>query len=176
MAQEIINMKKLFIVFALIISIFSQNVFCQSSEEPVPYGDKEVPEWLKQVRRTEIISLGSMPFVTIGVTLAYSFYNLATHDFDGAYFVNPFTKEGSYTKDEQIGIIVTSSLISLGIGLTNLTINLIRDGINKNKNTETLQSNIKISTINNEINIYPIPQKYKREKEYLFGNLESAVF
>ncbi|MBQ0003617.1 MAG: hypothetical protein KBT21_08775 [Treponema sp.] len=169
-------MKKIFLILTLIFSIFSQNIFCQSSEEPVPYGDKEIPSWLKHVRRTEIITLGSMPFVTIGVTLGYSFYNLATHNFDGSYFVNPFTKEGSYSKDEQIGIIVTASMISLGIGVTNLAINLIRDGINKNKKTENLQSNIKITTINNEINIYPIPQKYKREKEYLFGNIESAVF
>lgn len=169
-------MKKLFLILTVIFSLFSQNLFAQSSEEPVPYGDNEFPVWAENIRRTEIITFGSMPFVTIGVTLIYSFYNFASHDFNGAYFINPFTKDTSMTKDEQIGIIVAASCVSLGIGLTNLAINLIRDSINKKKSQETLQSNIKITTINNEINITPIPQKYKREKEYIFGNIESAVF
>ena len=67
--------------------------------------------WLKDARDTEIIILGSLPFVTLGVTLGYSFVNFVQHDFNSAYFVNPFTKEGSFTQEEQIGIIVTSSLI-----------------------------------------------------------------
>lgn len=169
-------MKKFLLIFTFIFSIFSQNIFAEASDAPIPYGDNEFPSWVENFRRTEIITFGSMPFVTIGVTLVYSFYNLATHDFNGAYFINPFTKENSLTRDEQIGIIVASSLVSLGIGLTNLTINLIKENIAKKRNLQTLQPNITITTINTEINIIPIPQKYKRNKEYIFGNIESAVF
>lgn len=169
-------MKKLLLILTVIFSLFSQNLFAQSSEEPVPYGDNEFPAWAEHIRRTEILTFGSMPFVTIGVTLVYSFYNLATHDFNGAYFINPFTKENSLTRDEQVGIIVASSLVSLGIGLTNLTINLIKENVAKKRNLQTLQPNITITTINTEINIVPIPQKYKRDKEYIFGNIESAIY
>ena len=172
-------------IFTLVILIFlSADFFAQtnstvsnSAAESSMQNEKSgMPLWLKDVRDTEIIMLGSLPFVTLGVTLGYSFVNFVQHDFNSAYFVNPFTKEGSFTQEEQIGIIVTSSLICAGIGLTNLTINLIKRGIEKKNNRQFLQDNIKITVIENEMSIMPVPQKYRREKKYLYGNMESAVF
>ncbi|MCR5613927.1 hypothetical protein [Treponema sp.] len=169
-------MKKLFAVLFISISMLS-TIYAQStSTEPVPYKEDEFPQWLRDVRDTEIIILGSMPFVTLGVTLTYSFINLAQHNFDGAYFINPFTKEGSFSQEQQIGIIVTSSIICVGIGITNLTINLIKRGIEKKRSAQILGPNINITTIDNTLNVAPLPSKYNREKKYLYGNIESAVF
>lgn len=171
-------MKKTFISIFLLALIFSTSIYSNTNNNttPQPYSPKEIPQWVKDFRDTEIITLGSLPFVTLGVTLTYSLISLVSHNFDSRYFVNPFTKNGSYSTDEQIGIIVTSSLICVGIGLTNLTINLIRRGIDKKRNHQDLQSNVKITVIESELNIPAIPDKYTRKKEYLYGNMENAVF
>lgn len=171
-------MKK-FLPFILILVSFSQFCFAQSSsesEEPVPYDEKEIPYWVEQARRTEIITLGSLPFVTIGVSLGYSIYNCAQHNWDGSYFANPFTKGANATQQDQINILVASSLVAVGIGVTNLTINLIKHHKEKKDSQQILQENVKITTIENELNIVPVPEKYNREKEYLYGSVESAVF
>ena len=153
---------------------FAQN--SQNSDEPVPYNTEEIPYWVEQARRTEIITLGSLPFVTIGVSLGYSIYNCAVHDWDGSYFANPFTKGANATQQDQINIIVASSIVAAGIGLTNLAINLVKHSKEKKDSQLILQDNVKITTIESELNIVPVPEKYNRKKEYLYGSVESAVF
>ena len=153
---------------------FAQN--SQNSDEPVPYNTEEIPYWVEQARRTEIITLGSLPFVTIGVSLGYSIYNCAVHDWDGSYFANPFTKGANATQQDQINIIVASSIVAAGIGLTNLAINLVKHSKEKKDSQLILQENVKITTIESELNIVPVPEKYNRKKEYLYGSVESAVF
>ena len=148
----------------------------QNSDEPVPYNTEEIPYWVEQARRTEIITLGSLPFVTIGVSLGYSIYNCAVHDWDGSYFANPFTKGANATQQDQINIIVASSIVAAGIGLTNLAINLVKHSKEKKDSQLILQENVKITTIESELNIVPVPEKYNRKKEYLYGSVESAVF
>ena len=153
---------------------FAQN--SQNSDEPVPYNTEEIPYWVEQGRRTEIITLGSLPFVTIGVSLGYSIYNCAVHDWDGSYFANPFTKGANASQQDQINIIVASSIVAAGIGLTNLAINLVKHSKEKKDSQLILQDNVKITTIESELNIVPVPEKYNRKKEYLYGSVESAVF
>ena len=34
----------------------------------------ETPSWLKNLRRSEIVTLGSLPFTTLSTTFAYSLY------------------------------------------------------------------------------------------------------
>ena len=148
----------------------------QNSDEPVPYNTEEIPYWVEQARRTEIITLGSLPFVTIGVSLGYSIYSCAVHDWDGSYFANPFTKGANATQQDQINIIVASSIVAAGIGLTNLAINLVKHSKEKKDSQLILQENVKITTIESELNIVPVPEKYNRKKEYLYGSVESAVF
>lgn len=166
------------IVFFFITLIFGATSIFADNENtlPQPYSKDEIPQWVKDVRNTEIITLGAFPFVTLGVTLSYSLINLAKHNFDSAYFVNPFTSKSSYTKDEQIGILVTSSFICLGIGVTNLTINLIKRNAEKKRNYQVLDKNIQIIEIDNELNITPIPKKYLREKKFIYGTIQDAVF
>lgn len=171
-------MKTARIIFFTALIFFSAGLYAETKNDGAHLSQKSaaIPQWLKDVRNTEIITLGSLPFVTIGVTIGYSLVNVAQHNFNSAYFVNPFTKDGSFSKNEQMGIIITSSCICLGIGLTNLTINLIKRGIKKKRSRATLQENVRITEIENAAVIPAVPEKYRREKKYLYGNIESAVF
>ncbi len=83
---------------------------------PEPYHENEFPQGLKDLRRFTIITLGAMPFVTIDTMLTYSTIRWAQHDFDGAYSPNIFDTS-SYSTEEQIGLLLTSLGICMGIGL-----------------------------------------------------------
>ena len=121
-------MKKHFAIFLLpIFFLLSfQNLFCQSeSHEAEPYDTKELPQAIKDFRRFEIITLGSVPFVMLDATLVYSGIRYAQNNFDSAYKPNIFDSS-SYTTDEQIKILLTSVGISIGIGTTDFIVNLVK--------------------------------------------------
>ena len=118
----------------------SSPVFSETAE---PYEKDEFPGILHDIRRAEIITLGSMPFITFSASLGYSFGKYASHNFDSSYFVNPFasTDGNSFSTDEQIGILLTSLGISAGIGLTDFIVHTVKRNnrlrrLKKQKNTE----------------------------------------
>lgn len=94
-----------------------------------PYTKDEFPGWLQDMRRAEIVSLGSLPFVTLGVTLGYSLFRYFSHDMNPDYFPNPFAKSSSaarLTTDEQLGILFTSLGVAAVVGITDFTISSIQ--------------------------------------------------
>ena len=119
------NLNKVFFSFLIIISFLSANLFCETAE---PYKDDEFPQVFKDLRRAEIITLGSMPFITFTVSLGWSFGRVVQNGGDFGYFVNPFSKSttSNFTTDEQVGIILTSLGISAGIGLTDFIYHIIK--------------------------------------------------
>ncbi len=145
-------------------------------DEAVPYGKDEFPQWLKDVRRTEIIALGSWPFTTLLVTLGYSFQNYAAHDFSSSYFPNPFSKSDGAFDSEQIGtIILTSSLVSCAIAITDLTVNLIKRH-SKHKNNSEIDGNVTVTASSSDEKIFAPFDFQNRNSSCLIGNMESAVF
>lgn len=110
-----------------LISFLPATAPCEESAAPEPYQEDEFPAAMNDLRRAEIITLGAVPFVTLNVTIAYSLGNCAFHGFDTDYLNNPFAKSSSsYTTGEQVGILLTSLGISLGIGLTDFIVRLVR--------------------------------------------------
>jgi hypothetical protein len=88
-----------------------------------PYTREEFPQWARDLRRTEIVTLGSLPFVTLSVTLGYGIIRWA----GGGAFPNPFAKSAdNLTSDEQLEVLLISLGTSVALGLADLTINLIR--------------------------------------------------
>ncbi len=129
-------MKKRFastvLIFSLIFNCVNP-VFAQdNSHTPKPYEKDELPQSIKDIRRFEIITLGSLPFVTLDTSLAYSTVRYAKNDFDPAYKPDIFSKT-NYTQDEQLGIILTSVGISVGIGITDLVIQIIKRSSKKKR-------------------------------------------
>ena len=116
----------------MILAFLSPAYGADSSATPEPYHENEFPQFLKDVRRFEIVTLGALPFVSIQTTLAYSTCQYFNHDFESSYFPNPFAAS-SYSQDEQVGLLLTSLGICAGIGLTDLIIQLVKRNRNKKR-------------------------------------------
>ena len=98
------------LIFSLIL-LSAQTMWAENTS-PEPYTENEFPQGLKDLRRFEIISLGSMPFVTFNTSLVYSGIRYARHDFNSAYAPNLFATS-SYSAEEQREMILTSLGISI---------------------------------------------------------------
>ncbi len=143
--------------------------------DAVPYNSTETPQWLKDIRRGEIITLGSWPFTVLLVSFGYSIQQAASHNWNTSYIKNPFSSNGDdYSFSTATGIILTSLGISVGIGLTDFIVNSVHRGRAKKNNNAMQLRNITIMPLVSEQERLFIPMGEK--KEYIFGNLESAVF
>ena len=93
----------------LAVLIFSSNfAFAEKTSE------QTVPQWAKDLRRTEIITFGSLPFVTLWTTVGYG---LAVH----GTFHNPLNKSTTrYTQTEQKQIFAISAAAALALDLQTL--------------------------------------------------------
>ena len=119
------------VLFSILFNALSP-VFAADTT-PAPYEEDEFPTFLQDLRRFEIISLGAMPFVTLDTSLAYSSVRWARNDFASEYTPS-LANSSSFDTEEQIGIILTSLGISVGIGVTDYVIRLIkRTSINKKR-------------------------------------------
>ena len=114
MKRFFLSIISIFLLFAIV----PQNLFAADSSS-TNYDDINFPQWVRDLRRTEIITFGSLPFVTLWMTVAYSVYEYGE-------FRNPFDKNtDSFTEDDQWKIIKYSAATCVALGLTDLTINLI---------------------------------------------------
>lgn len=98
-------------------------LYAEDSVTPLPYSQDEFPQWTKDLRRGEIITLGSLPFSTLLVSIAYGTYLYTTGQVTS--FPSPFGYSG-YTEDQQLKIFGISCAVSAGVGLTDWTVNFIK--------------------------------------------------
>jgi hypothetical protein len=160
-------MKKKLISKILIFTLLLNTALPVFAEDTTPkaYDEDEFPQTLKDLRRFEIITLGSLPFVTLDATLAYSTYRYAAHGFDSAYQPDIFSSS-SFTQEEQTGIILTSIGISVGIGLTDLIVQLIKRSP-KRKKTQINYDDIAVIPISEDPDAVELPLPGKNETESL---------
>lgn len=144
---------KVIFSFMLIVFITQKSFSADTADHtPTPYSDTEFATWQHDLHRAEIITLGALPFVTLDVTLAYSLGGWAFSGFDNSQFVNPFAKtsdEASFTEGEQIGIILVSLGICLGIGITDFIVHQVKRASLKKKLRTQRAGNIRIEKIQN---------------------------
>lgn len=96
-----------------------------SEDTSSSYDDVEFPQWSKDLRRTEIITLGSVPFVTLWTTLGYSMSVYGE-------FRNPLsTNTDDFTESDKKKIIALSGGICVGLGLVDLIITLVKRSSSK---------------------------------------------
>ena len=148
------------IALLIIFFSFAQNVFAQSKTAE-PYSKDEFPSVLHDLRRAEIITLGSMPFITLNTSLMYSFGKFAAHGFDASYFTNPFSTasdSSSYTQDEQVGIILTSIGVSLCIGITDFIVHSVKNSRLRKKAMQQKNKNITITPVSEDPDAVLLPQ------------------
>ena len=131
-----------------------------------PYTKDEFPGWLQDLRRAEIVSLGSLPFVTMGVTLGYSLYRYFSHGMDSDYFPNPFAKSSSaarLTTDEQLGILFTSLGVAAVVGVTDFTISSIQRHQRKKVEIQQNSEGIEIIPLDDGVEALPLEEVQVQE-------------
>jgi hypothetical protein len=149
--------KRIFAAFIIFLFFAVENCFCQTNTSPEPYSDDEFPQFMLDLRRFEIITLGSMPFITLNSSIVYNGYKFATGKSDT---FNPLAT-ADYSQDEMENIIITSLCISAGIGLTDYIVNLVkRSRINRRLRQQ--DSNISIEEDPDAVRI-PLPSKESSE-------------
>lgn len=152
-------MKNKFLVLFILLSAFI-NINLFSQNQPKPYDNQEFPQYANDIRRFEIISFGSLPFVMLDSVLIYSTIKWGLNNFHGG-FPNPFTAKNSFSTQEMTGIILTSIGISLCIAITDLIINQV-----KRKKTQQFQQK-QILVLPEELNppvIKEVPEIKEREE------------
>lgn len=120
------KLKKLFIGALIIFSLSQAGLFSQSNQtkntEPKPYSEDEFIQPLEDLRRFEIITLGSMPFITLNTAIVFNGINYATGK---SSKFNPLAT-ADYKPDEMKTVILTSLCISAGIGITDFVIRVVK--------------------------------------------------
>ena len=158
-------MKKKLIAKILIFSLLLNCCLPAFTEDntPKPYDQDELPQTLKDIRRFEIITIGALPFVTLDTTLAYSTYRYAKNDFDPDYKPDIFSPS-SFSQEEQKGIILTSVGICVGIGLTDLIVQIVKRS-SKKKKAQINYDDIAVIPISEDEDAQVIPLPEEKETE-----------
>jgi hypothetical protein len=108
-----------------IFALFAGPVFAADPVVIEPFTKDEFPTWAKDLRRAEIISLGSLPFVTLTVNLVYSLSLWASTGFT-SNFPNLFarTTDDAMKEEDQLNILYISLGVSVVLGLVDLFVNI----------------------------------------------------
>ena len=146
-----------FFLFCLCNGLFGQTSSSQDTS-PAPSEEDEIPQGLKDLRRFEIITLGSMPFVTLDAAIVYNGYKYASGKSEK---FNPLAT-ASYSPDEMKRIIITSLCVSAGIGLSDYIIRIIKRKSSQKKEKEE-NSAISIEE-NPEATRIPLPKEKSGEE------------
>jgi len=121
--------KKIFFVLSIVFMCFSlsANEIDMTGIEVESYDSVNFSPFLKDMRRSEIITLGSYPFTTMAVGAGYSIYKYFSNGMDSKYTPNPFIKTSSanLTDAETKGLILGAAGLSLGIGIIDFFLNQI---------------------------------------------------
>ncbi|MDF1569738.1 MAG: hypothetical protein RQ801_03525 [Spirochaetaceae bacterium] len=90
---------------------------------PEDYNQEEFSDWMKDLRRYEIVTIGSFPITFFAASLLYDFSFYAANDFDPAY-----TMGSQRDKDDIAVIISTAAAASLLIATVDIFIHIGRRG------------------------------------------------
>lgn len=145
------------IIFSSLFFLLTICAYCEN--DPKPYTSQEFSQTSKDIRRFEIITLGSMPFITFDTILIYSTIQWGKTGFEGS-FPNPFTAKNNLSNQEMTGILLTSMGISLTIAVVDLIINRVK------------RSRIEASQ---QKNILILPEELNPQNEVLETKLDEAL-
>jgi len=130
-------------VFIIFVFMFISLVygFAQSRDKevtPSPYEKNEFPPWMHDLRRGEIILIGSFP---LSMFFSYEFYDLYryfSNNLDSSYRPWPFRTYDAvpYNSTEKIGIVLSALSVSFIVAVTDYLIGRIFKKKNRPENNE----------------------------------------
>ena len=120
--------KKLAIIL-LLVAIAGGRVAAQSDideesspgETYAPYSPEEFPQWLHQLRRAEIVLVGSFPITMLFTTLSYEGFRLVRSLFAQSNVVGTMAIEfGNFTANEKTGLLLGGVVLSVAVSVVDL--------------------------------------------------------
>lgn len=168
-------MKKFLRLFwTLTFLVFSSSFLW--ADNSTNYDDISFPQWTKDLRRTEVITFGSLPFVTLWTSLGYGLAVKGT-------FHNPLDKSTSgYSEKDQKNIMMIAAGTSLCLGLTDLLLNVINRKIKDDKASKVQKSITVIPFSQQSLEFEQqsdeeqLIEKQEIPQEYFIKGLENAIF
>ena len=114
-------MKQKIVAIILIISFCSTFIYAQEEEIAIPYKPDEFPQWTVDLRRAEIITIGSFPLSFMFTALIYDISMAASNNFD------PTIPFGSNRSQQDVtNLLLISAGVSVAIGLTDFIIHQVK--------------------------------------------------
>jgi len=105
----------------LILSFCSSLLYSQDQEIAIPYKPDEFPQWTLDLRRAEIVTIGSFPLSFMFTAIIYDLTKSASAGFD------PTIPFGSSRSQEDIkNMLIISGGVSLAVGLTDFIIQQVK--------------------------------------------------
>jgi hypothetical protein len=105
-------------LFFLVSAVFSEDYTIK------PYGEDEFPGWVLDLRRAEIVLVGSLPFTMFAVLESYDLFRYFSHGLNNGYLPwpvkNPYGVE--YTMEEKLGVVIGAVSLSLVITIIDYVI------------------------------------------------------
>ena len=124
--------KRRITVFLCVFLCFSSLSLSYGQEEPQdpePYQENEFPAWAWDIRRWEIVFLGTFPFTMFYSTLTFQVNRYIQSGFEEELVPAPFGGLRSIPLEakEKRGIIISALSMSAAIAFTDLIITKIQD-------------------------------------------------
>jgi len=105
----------------MILSFCSSLLYSQDQEIAIPYKPDEFPQWTLDLRRAEIVTIGSFPLSFMFTAIIYDLTKSASAGFD------PTIPFGSSRSQEDIkNMLIISGGVSLAVGLTDFIIQQVK--------------------------------------------------
>lgn len=98
-----------------------------TGSEPVPYAPDEFPPWARQLRRGEIITIGSFPITLLISSLTFQLARYAQNGFSREYTPSLLGASAvPLTNQQKIGVILGAAGLSVAVALLDFTLGKIR--------------------------------------------------
>jgi hypothetical protein len=94
--------------------------------QPEPYTDAEFPPWLHDLRRGEIVAIGSFPIVYLFAQLGFNLFRYGSHGWDPQYAPLGNPNQVPYSSSETIGVLGGAAALSVGVAVADYLIGQAR--------------------------------------------------
>lgn len=118
----------------------SSTTSSKDSDEPEPYDKEKIPLWLRDLRRFEIVSLGSVPFALLPTTVAYGAYLKSQGE--RGHVPGPLS-QSSFDEWQQVKLMGITVGVGLCIGTVDFAVNqIVRHSRNKRQKRINLKEQV----------------------------------
>ncbi len=109
----------------IVLLVFTVSVLpAEENTTPVPYDENEFPQWQRDLRRFEVILIGSFPFTMLYSTLGYGVIRWGINGFSENYAPSLSQQADTVplTNEEKLGVVFTSVGMSALVAIIDLIV------------------------------------------------------